>query len=84
MDTAILDKANKLSEEIKELDVFLCYAERVWKGKLTSKMCIGKLISLPYGAFGKREIELGTDLKNKMLDVLREHKEELEQQLIDL
>lgn len=80
MDSDKLKRANKLKEEINELDKFIFTASNVWKGKLTIKDKIMRFISSSYGAFQSKEFEMNNHIKNRVLDLLIEYKEELEKE----
>ena len=80
MEVEQLAKANKLHKEIKELNSFINTASKVWTGKLESKGSIFKFISNSYGAIASEEFEMNTEIKNRVLDVLREYKAELEEE----
>lgn len=84
MDADKLKRANKLKEEIQELDEFIYYAEHVWTGKLTIKEKVMKFISNSYGAFSSKEFEMNTHIKNRVLDVLIEYKNELEEEFSNI
>jgi len=76
-----LKLANALSEEIREMELFLRAAERVWTGKIVKETTKYILKSHPYGALKEREFELDTDLKNKVLELLRDELLEKKYQL---
>lgn len=78
MDKDKLDKANKLQEEIGKLDSFINTASKVWSGKLTIKDKIMSFISNSYGIISSKELEMNTKLKNRVLKVVIDYKEELE------
>lgn len=80
MDVKQLAKANELHKEIKELDSFINTASKVWTGKLKRKGSIFKFISNSYGVIASEEFEMNTEIKNRVLDVLREYKAELEEE----
>lgn len=84
MDVKQLAKANELHKEIKELDSFINTASKVWTGKLESKGGIFKFISNSYGFIASEEFEMNTEIKNRVLDVLREYKSELEEEFKDI
>lgn len=81
LDKRQLDRANEIQNEIKELDNFLFYAEKVWTGKIIKRTSALVLKSNAFGAFDEAEYELDTEIKNKILDVLRNHLEELQKEL---
>ena len=76
-----LIKANNIKEEIRELDLFIYSAEKVWKGKLTKRTSKYILKSVAFGIFDEVEYHMNTGMKNKVLDVLREHLQDLKTQL---
>lgn len=83
MDNEKLQRANTLKEEIQKLDNFINTAEKVWTGKLIKKELYkydAKLmfISDTYGCIKEKEFHMNTTIKNRVLDVLREYKDELE------
>ena len=84
MNSDKLEKANKLKEEISQLDRFLSAAEKVWAGKLTIKEKIMRIKSSAYGGISSKELDLDTELKNKVLDLLREYKKELENEFNEI
>lgn len=81
MDNLSLQRAKKLEQEIKELESFINTASMVWTGKIVKKECKYIFKSNPYGYFESKEYEMDTDIKNKVLDVLRDHLKELEHEL---
>ena len=84
MDSKKLERANELEKEIKELDYFLWTAGRVWTGKLTIEDRIMKLISNGYGAIRSAEFNMNTTIKNRVLNVLEQYKQELEEEFKSL
>lgn len=84
MTSTDLERANEINKEIRELESFIFTASRVWEGKLIrqEQRYIFKTIS--YGAFSSEEYFMNTDIKNKVLDVLRNHLEELKEELRQL
>lgn len=76
-----LERANYLKKKIKELDDFIWYAERVWKGKLVQHTQKYILKTVPCGMFEESEYVLNTDIKDKILDVLRENLKEMKIEL---
>lgn len=83
MDYKNLTKANELGKRIKELDSFIRVAERVWTGKLIQRELKYIFKSNQYGIYNSQEyeIDMGTEMKNKMLDILREQLQELKLEL---
>ncbi|MEK3995475.1 hypothetical protein MKY29_12040 [Psychrobacillus sp. FSL K6-2365] len=76
-----LERANKLKLEIKELESFLFSAERVWTGKIVKQTSKFLIKSNPYGVFNEAEYNMNTEMKNKVLDVLKERLTDLKNQL---
>ena len=79
-----LKRANELAKEIRELERFIHVASSVWTGKLLSREV--KLIfkTTAYGIFDSEEYEMDTDIKNKVLGVLRNYLAELKEELRQL
>ena len=84
MDSKKLERANELEKEIKELDYFLWRASRTPAGKLTIKDRIMKVISKSYGIVKEEEFNLNTTIKSRVLDVLEQYKQELEEEFKNL
>lgn len=80
MDFDKLKRANNLKDEIKELDDFIFYASRVWTGKLTIKEKIMRFISSSYGVFESKEFKMNNTIKNRVLNVLIQYRDELEEE----
>ena len=76
--------ANKIQDEIDELDSFIRHAEQVWAGKLIQRTPIITFKSKAYGVIDSCEYELNTKMKNRVLDVLREHLESLKKKLTEI
>jgi hypothetical protein len=76
-----LELANKIQEEIDELELFISSAEKVWTGKLIQRTPMITFKSNSYGVINSREYEMNTKIKNKVLDVLREHLQSLKNKL---
>lgn len=88
--TKVLKRANDIQKEIKEIESFLLAAERTWNGKLNKRVeYIEKFFikSNSYGIFEECELQLNTDLKNKMINILKVEvirlKKEMTELLID-
>lgn len=81
MNTDDLRRANAIQREIKRIEGFLFYAERVWTGKIIKMDTKYIFKSNAYGALKSKELELNTELKDKMLEVLREYLRELKAEL---
>jgi len=76
-----LIKANRLKEEIRELESFIWSAEKVWTGKIIKRDTKYIFKSSSYGAIDSKEFNMNTKIKNKVLEVLREYLKDLKQQL---
>ncbi len=76
-----LELANKIQDEIEELESFIFDAEKVWTGKLIQRTPIITFKSSSYGVISSSEYEMNTQIKNKVLDVLREHLKLLKEKL---
>ena len=76
-----LIKANVLKGEIRELELFILSAEKVWTGKIIKKESKYIFRSSAYGFYEAKEFELKGPIKNKVLDVLRIHLKELKKEL---
>jgi hypothetical protein len=74
-----LIKANKLHKEIDDLENFISAASKVRKGKLIQTKYLFKTI--PYGVIGSVELELDTELKDKILGVVAQQADALKVQL---
>jgi hypothetical protein len=79
-----LTLANRLNKEIRELDLFIFNAERVWTGKVIKRESKYIFKTNPYGAFSSEEFEMNTTIKNRVLDVLKEYLKELKEQLASI
>jgi hypothetical protein len=84
MDSTKLSRANKLFKEIRQLEFFIRAAEKVWTGKLIKRTSKFIFKSTEYGAVSSEEFSMDTPLKNKVLDVLRDHLDELKAELENL
>lgn len=73
--TEQLMKANELKNEIKELEWFISRAEKVWEGKIIRRESKYIFKSIAYGVIESEEFHMDTEIKNKVLDVLRNHLE---------
>ena len=79
-----LIKANDITKEIKELEAFIWTAEKVWTGKIIKKSCKYMFRSSACGMLGEAEYHMKTETKNKVLNVLRDHLQDLKNQLKSL
>jgi len=66
-----LDRANKLHQEIEELEGFINTASKVWRGKLIQKKRRFIFKTVSYGWFDAKEYDLNTEAKNEVLKVLQ-------------
>jgi hypothetical protein len=67
-----LEQGNKIKKEIESLESFIRKAETTWTGKIIKKTSTYIFRSNPYGAMDSAELELDTEMKIKVLDLLRE------------
>lgn len=79
-----LKRANYLKEKIQELDNFIWTAERVWTGKIIKKSEQYIFKANSYGGLAEAEYNLNTKMKNKVLDLLREHLKEMKEELTNI
>jgi hypothetical protein len=79
-----LIKANIINKAIRELDLFISIAEKVWEGKLIKESSKYIFKSIAYGVYDEAEYHMNTEVKDKVLNVLREHLQELKDQLNNL
>lgn len=79
-----LIQANSIKEEIRELDLFIYSAEKVWEGKLTKRTSKYIFKSVAYGVFDEVEYNMNTEMKGKVLNVLRDHLKDLKSQLSNM
>ena len=79
-----LIQANNITKEIRELDLFISYAEKVWKGKLIKQTFKYIFKSVSYGVYDEVEYHMNTEMKGKFLNVLRDHLNDLKIQLSDM
>lgn len=84
MDNEKLKRANKLEKEIRELELFIGSAAKVWTGKIIKKECKYIFKSSAYGFIDSQEYDMDNRAKNKVLEVLREHLEELRKEFENL
>lgn len=76
-----LNKANKIKDEIKKLEDFIWRAEITWTGKIIKQTSRYIFKSNAYGTMESKEYELDTEMKNRVIDVLRERLKELYSEL---
>ena len=76
-----LIQANRINKEIRELELFISCSEKVWTGKIIKRTSSFIFKSNDYGAIDSVEFNMNTEIKNKVLDVLREHLKVLKNQL---
>lgn len=84
MTSTDLKRANEINKEIRELESFIYTASKVWTGKLISRETKVIFKTTAFGVFDSEEYQMNTDIKNKVLDVLRNHLEELKEELRQL
>lgn len=77
-----LSRANKIKKEIKRIEDFMFYAERVWTGKIIKETSRYIFKSSGYGALNSAEYELDTETKNEVLEVLRNKLKRLKNELL--
>jgi hypothetical protein len=76
--------ANRLNNEIKELENFISSAENVWTGKIIKKEYTYIFKSNAYGVINSAEYNMNTIIKNRVLSILREYLNELKEELSDI
>jgi hypothetical protein len=76
-----LERANYLQEKIKELESFIWHSEHIWTGKIIKRDTKYIFKANDYGCFEDKEFKLNTSMKNRILDVLREHLKEMKDEL---
>lgn len=79
-----LKKANDIQKEMKELENFIWHAERIWTGKIIKQTQKYIFKANGYGYFEDAEYNLSTEIKDRMLEVLKEYLEELKTKLNNL
>ncbi len=75
-----MQKLNELANEIHELDIFIHVAGCVWTGKVTLK----KLVSNAFGFFRSEEFNMNTEIKSRVLKVLKDYQAELSQKFEEI
>lgn len=77
-----LERANYLKEKIKELENFLWHAEQLaWTGKIIKRETKYIFRANAYGAFKDEDYFLSTQIKDRLLIVLKEHLKEMKEEL---
>lgn len=76
-----LEKANYLKKDIRKLESFIWHAERIWTGKIIKRDTKYIFKANGYGCFEDKEYDLSTTMKDKLLDVLRNHLKEMQEEL---
>lgn len=76
-----LERAIYLKKDIKELEYFIGCAERRWTGKIVKRDTKYIFKANSYGSLEEVEYGLSTSMKNKLLDVLKEHLKEMQTEL---
>jgi hypothetical protein len=84
MKKEVLDRANDLSREIKDLDMMVFCFDRTWAVRLTVKTPKLILHSVAYGAFEGHDIICDKELGDRIKQVVREYKAEKELELEEL
>ena len=79
-----LKRANKLKSEIRQLENFIDTASSVWGGKLIHQTQKFLFKSMPYGVLESKEYFMGREMKNKVLGVLKQHLEEIKEELANM
>lgn len=79
-----LERANKLKEEIHNLDTFLFTSKRVPKVKILSLKQKYLFKIIPYGAIEEDTYILSKELKYKINELLEDYKTRLENELKNL
>ena len=79
-----LIRANEIKKELRELDYFIWSAEHVWEGKIIKQDTKYIFKSISYGVINSVEYKLNTSMKDKMLNILREHQEKLRVELSNI
>lgn len=76
-----LREANEIQRQIRQLDNFLFYGERVWTGELVKRVPLITVKSHSYGMFGEAVYELDTETKNEVLEFLKAKRSKLHERL---
>lgn len=76
--------ANEIKKEINELESFIFTAERVWTGKIIKRKAKYIFKADGYGAFNSKEYEMNTEMKNRVLEVLKDRLVELKNKLSEI
>lgn len=76
-----LARANKLKKEIYDLDIFIALASMAWEGKIVRREQKYLFKTIPYGVVDESAFKLDGDIKNKVLDVLRDYLSEIKEEL---
>lgn len=76
-----LIRANALAAEICDLEQFIHTSEKVWAGKLIHQKHSFIFQSCSYGILKPIEYPLDNEMKNKVLNILKEHLTELKLEL---
>lgn len=76
-----LREANEIQRQIRQLEDFLFYGEKVWTGQLIKRVPIITVKSNSYGMFGEAVYELDTETKNEVLEFLKAKRSKLHERL---
>lgn len=76
-----LERAKYLQQEIRGLESFIWHSERIWTGKIIKRDTKYIFKANGYGCFEDKEYKLNTSMKDRMLGVLREHLNEMKEEL---
>jgi hypothetical protein len=76
--------ARVLEERIKDLDDVIFYITKTWRISLTTKKPKLFLNNIAYGGYEQNTIECDGELRNKIVEVLKEHKQKLEEEYKNL
>ena len=78
-----LREANEIQRQIRQLENFLSYGEKVWTGELIKRVPVITVKSNSYGIYGEAVYELDTETKNEVLEFLRAKRSKLKERLAE-
>jgi len=81
MTEEILQKANEIQKEIKDLNKFISNAEMLWTGKLVIRKPKLFFKTNSYGAVTGEEFGLDNEMKDEVLDLLKTKRDNLLKEL---
>jgi len=81
MTSETLIKVNEIADEIKELEYFIWRAESVWAGKIVKQDTKYIFKTKSHGAMDSVEFNMNTEIKNEVLNVLKNYLQDLKNQL---